>query len=131
MKQRVMCDETFSPTKLRLNYSLLILVLSGLVMAAIPSRSAAQTGEPCRTQVYYDLKMAHLDNKDAQACSHQGICDETANRNAWVPLEEEPLTYVRLFFHIFRQKVNRTLARMEIAASELLTLFSRQKRAGA
>jgi biopolymer transport protein ExbB len=36
-----------------------------------------------------------------------------------------------LFFHIFRQKVNRTLARMEIAASELLTLFSRQKRSGA
>jgi biopolymer transport protein ExbB len=33
-----------------------------------------------------------------------------------------------LFFHIFRQKVNRTLARMEIAASELLTFFSRQKR---
>ncbi|MBN2553502.1 MAG: MotA/TolQ/ExbB proton channel family protein [Spirochaetales bacterium] len=33
-----------------------------------------------------------------------------------------------LFFHIFRQKVNRTLARMEIAASELLTFLSRQKR---
>jgi biopolymer transport protein ExbB len=33
-----------------------------------------------------------------------------------------------LFFHIFRQKVNRTLARIEIAASELLTFFSRQKR---
>ena len=36
-----------------------------------------------------------------------------------------------LFFHIFRQKVNRTLSRIEIAASELLTFFSRQKRAGA
>jgi biopolymer transport protein ExbB len=35
-----------------------------------------------------------------------------------------------LFFHIFRQKVNRTLARIEIAASELLTFFSRQKRTG-
>jgi biopolymer transport protein ExbB len=35
-----------------------------------------------------------------------------------------------LFFHIFRQKVNRTLARMEIAASELLTFFSRQKKSG-
>ena len=35
-----------------------------------------------------------------------------------------------LFFHIFRQKVNRTLARIEIAASELLTFFSRQKRPG-
>ena len=35
-----------------------------------------------------------------------------------------------LFFHIFRQKVNRTLARIEIAASELLTFFSRPKRSG-
>jgi biopolymer transport protein ExbB len=35
-----------------------------------------------------------------------------------------------LFFHVFRQKVNRTLARMEIAASELLTFFSRQRRSG-
>jgi len=35
-----------------------------------------------------------------------------------------------LFFHIFRQKVNRTLARIEIAASELLAFFSRQKRPG-
>jgi biopolymer transport protein ExbB len=35
-----------------------------------------------------------------------------------------------LFFHVFRQKVNRTLARMEIGASELLTFFSRQKRSG-
>jgi biopolymer transport protein ExbB len=35
-----------------------------------------------------------------------------------------------LFFHIFRQKVNRTLARMEIGASELLAFFSRQKRSG-
>jgi biopolymer transport protein ExbB len=35
-----------------------------------------------------------------------------------------------LFFHIFRQKVNRTLARIEIAASELLTFFSRQRRPG-
>jgi biopolymer transport protein ExbB len=36
-----------------------------------------------------------------------------------------------LFFHVFRQKVNRTLARIEIASSELLTFFSRQKRTGA
>jgi biopolymer transport protein ExbB len=35
-----------------------------------------------------------------------------------------------LFFHIFRQKVNRTLARMEIAASELLTFFSRHRSSG-
>jgi biopolymer transport protein ExbB len=35
-----------------------------------------------------------------------------------------------LFFHIFRQKVNRTIARMEIAASELLTFFSKQRRSG-
>jgi biopolymer transport protein ExbB len=35
-----------------------------------------------------------------------------------------------LFFHIFRQKVNRTLASMEIVTSELLTLFSRQRRPG-
>jgi biopolymer transport protein ExbB len=33
-----------------------------------------------------------------------------------------------LFFHIFRQKVNRTLARIEISTSELLTFFSRQTR---
>jgi len=33
-----------------------------------------------------------------------------------------------LFFHIFRQKVNRTLARIEIATSELLSFFSRQTR---
>ena len=31
------------------------------------------------------------------------------------------------FFHIFRQKVNRTLSRVEIATSELLSFFSRQK----
>ncbi len=31
-----------------------------------------------------------------------------------------------LFFHIFKQKVNRTLTRIEIATSELLSFFSRQ-----
>jgi len=33
-----------------------------------------------------------------------------------------------LFFHIFRQKVNRTLARIEIASSELLNFLSSVKR---
>ncbi len=32
-----------------------------------------------------------------------------------------------LAFHVFRQRVNRALSRMEIASAELLSLFAREK----
>lgn len=55
--------------------------------------------EHCWTQIKYNQKFA---TKDAQACTPQGPCDLPATRDSWIPDENVPITYIKLFFHILR-----------------------------
>lgn len=55
--------------------------------------------EHCYTQIIYKQKYA---NKDAMACTPQGPCDNPSTRDAWVPDDSIPITWLRLYFHILR-----------------------------
>ncbi|MBD3402892.1 PKD domain-containing protein [candidate division GN15 bacterium] len=55
--------------------------------------------EHCWTQIIHNQKNA---TKDAQACTPQGDCDIPSVRDSWIPTGDEPITYLRLYFHILR-----------------------------
>lgn len=60
-----------------------------------------QAGEFCGTQQIFERKQAATDGA-AVACSPYGQCDVPATRNSYIPDSTQPITVLRLFFHILR-----------------------------
>lgn len=83
---------------------LISFVIIFLIYGKVFSQHLDPTGpdnDKCYTQVIYDLKYGQ--QKDANACSPMGSCDDPGLRNANIPDSTVPLKYVRIYFHVFRE----------------------------
>jgi PKD repeat protein len=84
--------------------------LTGLfvvMLLAMPAPTAeAQTRQEnwCGTQQIFELKYKDdLRFFDPNACPSMGGCDAPATRDAWIPTGDEPIVYIRLYFHVFAE----------------------------
>lgn len=85
-------------------FALLVSVLT-VNMASAQSSSDGQdlkSGESewCGTQILYDLKYGS--KREGQLCPPEGPCDDPVTRDGWIPDSLTPITYVNVFFHVFR-----------------------------
>ncbi|MEW6051568.1 MAG: PKD domain-containing protein [Candidatus Zixiibacteriota bacterium] len=91
-----------------LTFAFLGLVFQAVVVtaaepdAAVPSANQPLTVDWCRTQQIYDAKNVAKAPTNPDACPTNGTCDIAANRNAWIPAVDQPMTTLRLYFHILR-----------------------------
>jgi len=79
---------------------ILFILLSSQIFAE-PAVPENPEGEGCYTQILYDLKYGQ--NKDVNACSPMGACDDPGLRNSNIPDPADPLKYIRIYFHVFRE----------------------------
>ncbi len=70
-------------------------------VTAEPMDPAGPENDQCYTQILYDLTYGQ--QKDADACSPMGPCDDPGMRNANIPEPTDPLKYIRLYFHVMRE----------------------------
>ncbi len=82
----------------------LLLVVFSLLLSSLPTLTLAETpaGDWCYTQVFYAEKVANNPLlRDPEACFQYSLCDYPEERDDWVPAVDKPITYIRLYFHLF------------------------------
>jgi PKD repeat protein len=82
----------------------LLGLATGLALLASSVAAGARTENWCATQTIYDQK-ARLDPKllSPDACPTYGLCDNPTTRDTWSALGDEPIVYIRLYFHVFAE----------------------------
>lgn len=100
------------------------VILCTLVLGGSRTASAVSYGVSCNTQEIYEQDYLSFFGYLPQDDCYNGDCDDPEVRDLWIPGPNDPIKYIRIYFHVFRNDDGSNPATTEPYVAEQVAVIN-------